>query len=79
MKQCAEKRLCVGRDLSELVTFWSQSTDGQEQRLKTNIQWSTQLRFLGVAYFAKFVTPDKFRGHVFVHLSNVTPSCCCET
>ena len=66
VKQCAEKRSCVGRDLSERVTFWSQSTDGQEQRLKTNIQWSTQLRFLGVAYFAKFVTPDKLRGHVFV-------------
>ena len=56
MKQCAEKLSCVGRDLSERVTFWSQSADGQEQRFKTNIQWSTQLRFLCVAYFAKFAT-----------------------
>ena len=37
LKQCAEKRSCEGRDLSERVTFCSQSTDGQEERHFTQI------------------------------------------
>ena len=50
LQQCAEKRSCEGRDLSERVTFCSQSTDGQEERLEMNMKWSTQCRFFHVAY-----------------------------
>ena len=50
LQQCAEKLSCEGRDLSERVTFSSQSTDGQEERFEMNMKWSTQCRFFYVAY-----------------------------
>ena len=67
LKQCVEKQSCEVGDLSERVTFCSQSTDGQEERLKKNMKWWTQHRFFYVAYnltriaLSQFVTRDKCR------------------